>query len=423
MAMALLDAGVPADRFRIDAVDISAQALAHGRGAPCTERTPFAASDLAFRDRHFDATRGGASAARRRAPPGAVSSRAICSAPDFLPGAGHLRRDLLPQPADLLRPRRRRIAPSRVLERLLTPDGVAVRRPVRNRPAAELTASCSAKVPLAFAFRKGGGRARCGRRTRRTVRLGVRRRRRSGRSAGSRARLGSCQGGRPRRRCRSRSSTGQPTPSTESRRSRASSPTRGASSKPASGCEEHLRRSRPVGGGVPSAGPGPRRERRPDGRRRAATARRSISTRITTRRSSTWRCCWSKPGQDARRAAPSRTRAPAGAGEPIRRMHRHSDAAATAPPPPCRRRAGTAIGVRGDGSCPELDVRTCTAATVPVYSDGGRGAARRPRPGGISRRLDAPLRAAQGTSTSARRSPVVIFRIGAEWLALPTSAM
>ena len=31
MAMALLDAGVPADRFRIDAVDISARALAHGR--------------------------------------------------------------------------------------------------------------------------------------------------------------------------------------------------------------------------------------------------------------------------------------------------------------------------------------------------------------------------------------------------------
>ena len=43
MAMALLDAGVPADRFRVDAVDISTRALAQAV-APCTEGTPFAAT-------------------------------------------------------------------------------------------------------------------------------------------------------------------------------------------------------------------------------------------------------------------------------------------------------------------------------------------------------------------------------------------
>ena len=42
MAMALLDAGVPADRFRIDAVDVSAPGDCARRSAPCTGRIPFA---------------------------------------------------------------------------------------------------------------------------------------------------------------------------------------------------------------------------------------------------------------------------------------------------------------------------------------------------------------------------------------------
>ncbi|HLG56488.1 MAG TPA: CheR family methyltransferase [Vicinamibacterales bacterium] len=52
MAMALLDAGVPAARFRIDAVDISERALAHGRRGVYGKGS-FRAADLAFRDRHF----------------------------------------------------------------------------------------------------------------------------------------------------------------------------------------------------------------------------------------------------------------------------------------------------------------------------------------------------------------------------------
>ena len=58
MAMALLDAGVPADRFHIDAVDISARVLSQaGRGM--YGRNSFRGQDLAFRDRHFRATADG----------------------------------------------------------------------------------------------------------------------------------------------------------------------------------------------------------------------------------------------------------------------------------------------------------------------------------------------------------------------------
>jgi chemotaxis protein methyltransferase WspC len=55
MAMALLDAGVPADRFRIDAVDISTRSLAHAARA-IYGRNSFRTRDLGFRDRYFDLT-------------------------------------------------------------------------------------------------------------------------------------------------------------------------------------------------------------------------------------------------------------------------------------------------------------------------------------------------------------------------------
>ena len=58
MAMALLDASVPAHRFRVDAVDISARNLAKGMGAVYGNNS-FRGQDLGFRDRHFDATAGG----------------------------------------------------------------------------------------------------------------------------------------------------------------------------------------------------------------------------------------------------------------------------------------------------------------------------------------------------------------------------
>jgi chemotaxis protein methyltransferase WspC len=55
MAMALLDTGVAANRFRVDAVDISVRNLAQAvRGV--YGRNSFRGGDLGFRDRHFDAT-------------------------------------------------------------------------------------------------------------------------------------------------------------------------------------------------------------------------------------------------------------------------------------------------------------------------------------------------------------------------------
>jgi chemotaxis protein methyltransferase WspC len=52
IAMALLDVGLPADRFQIDAVDISERALAIARRAEYGKNS-FRSNDLGFRNRHF----------------------------------------------------------------------------------------------------------------------------------------------------------------------------------------------------------------------------------------------------------------------------------------------------------------------------------------------------------------------------------
>jgi chemotaxis protein methyltransferase WspC len=57
IAMALLDVGVPADRFQIDAVDISERALAIARLAEYGKNS-FRGNNLGFRDRHFILTQG-----------------------------------------------------------------------------------------------------------------------------------------------------------------------------------------------------------------------------------------------------------------------------------------------------------------------------------------------------------------------------
>lgn len=58
IAMALLDAGVPPERFHVDAVDISRRAIAHAeRGV--YGKNSFRAQDLGFRDRHFTAAERG----------------------------------------------------------------------------------------------------------------------------------------------------------------------------------------------------------------------------------------------------------------------------------------------------------------------------------------------------------------------------
>jgi chemotaxis protein methyltransferase WspC len=58
LAMVLLDASVAPERFQIDAIDISARALAHAaRGI--YGRNSFRGEDLAFRDRYFQSSREG----------------------------------------------------------------------------------------------------------------------------------------------------------------------------------------------------------------------------------------------------------------------------------------------------------------------------------------------------------------------------
>ena len=58
IAMALLDAGIAAERFTVDAVDISERALAHARTA-LYGRNSFRGRALDFRARHFSETQGG----------------------------------------------------------------------------------------------------------------------------------------------------------------------------------------------------------------------------------------------------------------------------------------------------------------------------------------------------------------------------
>ena len=56
MVMALLDAGLPPERFRVDAMDISSHALALARRASYG-RNSFRGNDLAFRERYFRAVK------------------------------------------------------------------------------------------------------------------------------------------------------------------------------------------------------------------------------------------------------------------------------------------------------------------------------------------------------------------------------
>lgn len=54
VAIALLDAGLPPQRFKIDAIDISSRALRHAQRAVYGKNS-FRGEDISFRDRHFEA--------------------------------------------------------------------------------------------------------------------------------------------------------------------------------------------------------------------------------------------------------------------------------------------------------------------------------------------------------------------------------
>ena len=148
MAIALLDAGNAATRFRIDAIDISARVLELGRRARYGSNS-FRGQDLAFRARHFQPVDGKwdlSEPVRQRV----VFQHGNLFAADFLPGQAiydfiFCRNVLIyfDQPAQT--------RALQVLLRLLRPGGCLFVAPSETAllPRDRLT---SAQLPMAFAF-------------------------------------------------------------------------------------------------------------------------------------------------------------------------------------------------------------------------------------------------------------------------------
>lgn len=156
MAMALLDAGVPANRVSIDGVDISARALSRARRA-VYERNSFRGKVLTFRDRYFES----------RAPTyhliDAVRQQVHFQqgnllASDLLPGVG-LYDVVFCRNVLIYFDRATQDRAVDVLVRLLRAEGLLVVGPAETGllPSHGFV---SAKLPLAFALRKGGAPGR-----------------------------------------------------------------------------------------------------------------------------------------------------------------------------------------------------------------------------------------------------------------------
>ena len=150
MAMALLDASIPADRFRVDAVDISTRALAQAARA-VYGRNSFRGHELGVRDRHFEVTAQGyhvSDAVRQQV----CLRHGNLFAADFLPGV---------EVYDVIFCRNVLIYFDRatqdraivVLTRLLKAKGVLFVAPAETAlPSAQ--GFVSTNMPLAFAFRR-----------------------------------------------------------------------------------------------------------------------------------------------------------------------------------------------------------------------------------------------------------------------------
>ena len=152
MAMAMIDADISPQRFRIDAIDISLRALEQAARASYGSNS-FRGQDLDFRSRHFSESEG------RWQPCAAVRQsvkfqQGNLFAPDFLPGRAvydyiFCRNVVIyfdpPTQARTLE----------ILLRLLTPDGCLFVGPSETGllPRDRLV---SAQLPMAFAFRRAG---------------------------------------------------------------------------------------------------------------------------------------------------------------------------------------------------------------------------------------------------------------------------
>lgn len=153
LAMALLDAGVPADRFQIDAVDISANALARAQRG-IYGKNSFRGKDLEFRERYFVAVKEGYALdanVRQR-----VSfARANVLEEGFLAGTAPYDfifcRNLL-----IYFDRATQVLALAKLHRLLAATGVLFVGPA-ELPLVSESGFTSAKLPHAFACRKTNG--------------------------------------------------------------------------------------------------------------------------------------------------------------------------------------------------------------------------------------------------------------------------
>jgi len=150
LAMALLDAGVPDTRFAIDAVDISANALARAEKAVYGKNS-FRGRDLAFRSRYFHHTKEGY--VLNSSVRATVNFRRENILDDgFLQGAAPydfiLCRNLL-----IYFDRATQVMALEKLHRLLAPEGVLFVGPA-ELPMVNQGGFVSANLPLAFACRK-----------------------------------------------------------------------------------------------------------------------------------------------------------------------------------------------------------------------------------------------------------------------------
>jgi chemotaxis-related protein WspD len=77
------------------------------------------------------------------------------------------------------------------------------------------------------------------------------------------------------------------------------------------------------------------------------------------------------------------------------------------------------IGVSGDGSCPEL-AKVIHCRNCPVYAAGGRSLLEREPPADYLREWTQALAEVKDEDQTEDTLSVLIFRLGREWLALPT---
>jgi chemotaxis protein methyltransferase WspC len=150
MAIALLEAGVPANRFHIDGIDISARALALAAQAVYGSNS-FRGGDLGFRDRHFAPLGAG-----KWQPSDEVRARAAFRqgnlfAADFLAGRGSYDFVFCRNVLIYFDPETQARA-VQVLMRLLVPGGALFVGPSETSllPRERFA---SAQLPMAFAFR------------------------------------------------------------------------------------------------------------------------------------------------------------------------------------------------------------------------------------------------------------------------------